>query len=53
MKHADRLERLILIMVLAMHWCVRIGQDNAFYYPNAPEKNEKTKRPTALEFQKT
>ncbi len=29
--HADRLQRLMLIMALAMHWCVRIGRDDASY----------------------
>ena len=43
LKHADRLERLILIMALAMHWCVRIGQDNASYHPTPLEKKRKNK----------
>jgi hypothetical protein len=25
LEHADRLERLLLVMSLAMHWCVRVG----------------------------
>jgi hypothetical protein len=29
LEHADRLERLILIMSLAMYWCVQIGQEDA------------------------
>ena len=41
--HADRLERLVLIMSLAMHWCVRIGQDNATHHPTPLEKKRKNK----------
>jgi hypothetical protein len=33
LKHADRLERLILIMSLAMYWCVRVGRDDALHRP--------------------
>ena len=29
LEHADRLERLILIMSLAMYWCVQVGQEDA------------------------
>lgn len=43
LKHAGRLERLILVMALAMHWCVRIGQDNAIHYPTPLEKKRKDK----------
>ena len=38
-EHADRLERLMLIMALAMHWCVRMGQDDALQRPTPLEKN--------------
>ena len=38
LEHADRLERLILIMALAMHWCVQIGQDDALQRPTTLEK---------------
>ncbi len=41
LKHAGRLERLILVMALAMHWCVRIGQDNAIHHPTPLEKKRK------------
>lgn len=41
LKHADRIERLILLMALAMHWCVRIGQDNAVQCPTPLEKKRK------------
>lgn len=43
LKHAGRLERLVLIMALAMHWCVRIGQDNATHNPTPLEKKRKNK----------
>lgn len=36
--HADRLERLILLMALAMHWCVRVGQEDALNRPTPLEK---------------
>jgi hypothetical protein len=38
LEHADRLERLILIMSLAMHWCVRVGRDDALNSPTPLEK---------------
>ena len=44
LEHADRLERLILIMALAMHGCVRIGQDDALQRPTPLEK-KRTRRP--------
>jgi hypothetical protein len=37
-EHADRLERLILIMSLSMYWCVRTGQDDALCRPTPLEK---------------
>ena len=40
-------------MALAMHWCVRIGQDDALRRPTALEKNERADRSQVLEFQKT
>lgn len=45
LEHADRLERLILIMALAMHWCVRVGRDDALDRPTPLEK-KLTRRPT-------
>jgi len=48
LKHADRLERLILIMALAMHWCVRIGQDNAYHHPTPLEKKRKNKATNSI-----
>ncbi len=45
LKHADRLERLVLIMSLAMHWCVRVGRDEALHHPTPLEK-KLTHRPT-------
>jgi len=38
LEHADRLERLILIMSLAMYWCVRVGRDDALNRPIPLEK---------------
>ena len=38
LEHADRLERLILIMSLAMYWCVRTGRDDALHHPTPLEK---------------
>ena len=38
LEHADRLERLILIMSLAMYWCVRVGRDDAVHCPTPLEK---------------
>jgi hypothetical protein len=35
----ERLERLMLIMALAMYWCVRTGRDDATYHPTTAEKN--------------
>ena len=34
----DRLDRLILIMTLAMYWCVHIGRHDARYNPTPVEK---------------
>ena len=34
----DRLDRLLLIMALAMHWCVRAGQEEAHHHPTPLEK---------------
>jgi hypothetical protein len=41
LEHGDRLERLILIMSLAMYWCVRVGQDDALHNPTPLEKKRK------------
>jgi hypothetical protein len=45
LEHADRLERLILIMSLAMYWCVCVGRDEAVHRPTPLEKKLK-RRPT-------
>jgi hypothetical protein len=42
LEHADRLERLILIMSLAMYWCVRVGRDDALNSPTPLEKKRKS-----------
>ena len=34
----DRLSRLILMMALAMYWCVLVGRDDAFNNPTPTEK---------------
>jgi len=41
----DRLDRLLLLMALAMHWCVRAGQEDARDHPTPLEKNSSTNRP--------
>ncbi|MGZ4956960.1 MAG: hypothetical protein ACXV8Q_17810, partial [Methylobacter sp.] len=38
LRQADRQERLVLIMALAMHWCVRIGRSEAANRPTPLEK---------------
>jgi hypothetical protein len=43
LEQAERLERLILIMALAMYWCVRVGRDEALHRPTALEKKLKRK----------
>ena len=45
LEHAERLERLILIMALAMYWCVRVGRDDTLHRPTPLEK-KCTPRPT-------
>jgi hypothetical protein len=45
LKHPARLERLILIMALAMHWCVRVGYHDAVQRPTPLEKKPKSKLP--------
>lgn len=41
----ERLERLMLIMTLAMYGCVRVGRHDALYHPPALEKKPK-RRPS-------
>jgi hypothetical protein len=40
---ADRLDRLLLIMTLAMYWCVRVGQEETRAHPTPLEKKFKRK----------
>ena len=40
---ADRLDRLLLIMALALHGCVRVGQEDARDHPTPLEKKFKRK----------
>src|SRR5512137_2829365 len=46
--HADRLERLVLVMSLAMHWCVRVGRDDALHSPTPLEKKRKRRAIRAI-----
>jgi len=39
----DRLDRLLLIMALALYWCVRAGQEDARAHPTPLEKKLKSK----------
>ena len=41
LEQADRLERLILVMALAMSWCVHTGRDDALNRPTPLEKKLK------------
>jgi hypothetical protein len=41
--HPDRLERLLLIMSLAIYWCVSIGRYDARHHPTALEKKSKNR----------
>lgn len=50
-EHAGRLERLILVMSLAMHWCVRVDRDDALDRPTPLEKNASLRQPRPLELQ--
>lgn len=43
LQHADRLERLVLLMALAMYWCVWVGQDEALNNPTPLEKKSRRK----------
>lgn len=40
----DRLDRLLLIMALALYWCSRIGQEEARDHPTPLEKKLKNKK---------
>ncbi len=41
LEHAERLERLILLMALAMYWCVGVGRNDAMNYPTPLEKKSR------------
>ncbi|TRX00316.1 transposase [Candidatus Methylobacter oryzae] len=43
LRQPARLERLILIMALAMHWCVRVGYQDAVQRPTPLEKKPHSK----------
>lgn len=53
LQHADRLERLALIMALAMYWCVRVGHDEATNRPTPLEKSPGAKRSQPLALPET
>lgn len=38
LEHADRLDKMLLIMALALHWCVRIGRQDQLECPTPLEK---------------
>jgi hypothetical protein len=44
LRAADRLDRLLAIMALAMYWCVRVGQEEARDHPTPLEKKRKRNR---------
>jgi len=48
LENAARLERLLLVMSLAMHWCVRVGLDEALNRPTPSKKNTSAKRPSSI-----
>ncbi len=52
MEHAERSKRLILIMALAMYWCVRLGRGDALSRPTPLEKSSGADRPQPLELPK-
>ncbi len=37
-RYADRVDRLILVMALALHWAVSTGQWDALHHPTPAEK---------------
>src|SRR5512143_4134015 len=45
----ERLDRLILIMALAMYWCVRVGRHDALYNPTPVEKSPGPARSSSWE----
>ena len=42
------LDRLLVIMALAMYWCVRVGQEETRDHPTPPEKNSRPNRSRPL-----
>jgi hypothetical protein len=48
LEHASRLERLILIMALAMYGCVRVGQEDTLNRPTPLEKKLKPRTIQAI-----
>ena len=52
LQHAERLERLVLIMALAMYWCVSAGRDEALNHPTPLEKVQAQRDPKHWSFKK-
>jgi hypothetical protein len=46
--HAERVERLVLIMTLAMHGCVGVGRDDALNHPTALAKKSRRRTPPRM-----
>lgn len=53
LRHAHRLERVVLIMALAMYGCVRMGRQQARDPPTPLKKNARTGRSEPLELPET
>lgn len=46
----DRWDRLLVIMALALYWCVRTGQEDSVHHPTPLEKKPRTARFRPLDF---
>jgi hypothetical protein len=54
LRAADRLDRLLVIMALAMYWCVRVGQEETRDHPTPLEKkNSRANGSRSLDLEKT
>jgi hypothetical protein len=49
LRYAERVDHLVLIMTLAMYWCVETGCCDAMDSPTPLEKNRRADRPRPLE----
>mgnify|MGYP003588215622 CR=1 FL=1 len=52
LRAADRLDRLLVIMALAMYWCGRVGQEEARDHPTPLEKTQEQIHPDHWTFKK-